>query len=75
MYRETAKSIILFLLVISSAVLTYMVWSYQPEFSQVDTSIDSTSNIGQGEPVPFNSVMRAYQLIWVDGDNVRGTIE
>lgn len=75
MYRETAKSIILFLLVISSAVLTYMVWSYQPEFSQVDTSLHSTSNIGQGEPVPFNSVMRAYQLIWVDGDNVRGTIE
>nr|WP_255695422.1 two-component system activity regulator YycH [Salinicoccus sp. ID82-1] len=74
-HRETIKSIILFVLVVSSAILTYMVWSYQPEFSQIDTSIESTSNTGQGEPLPFDSVMRAYQLIWVDGENARGTIE
>ncbi|MHC0551366.1 two-component system activity regulator YycH [Salinicoccus sp. CNSTN-B1] len=75
MNRERLKSTILFLLVISSAILTYMVWSYQPEFSQVDTSIESTSNIGQGESLEFGSVMRAYQLIWVDGNTVKGTIK
>ncbi|MXQ51615.1 hypothetical protein GQ671_10110 [Salinicoccus hispanicus] len=75
MYRETVKSIILFTLVVSSAILTYMVWSYQPEFSQIDTSIESTSNTGQGEPLPFESVMRAYQLIWVNGEEARGTID
>ncbi|GAA3721538.1 two-component system activity regulator YycH [Salinicoccus jeotgali] len=75
MNRERLKSTILFLLVISSAILTYMVWSYQPEFSQVDTSIESTSNIGQGESLEFGSVMRAYQLIWVDGNSVKGTIK
>ena len=45
MFRERAKSAILFVLVITSAILTYMVWSYQPEFSQVDTSVESTPNI------------------------------
>src|SRR5699024_2657673 len=75
MFRETAKSVILFVLVITSGVLTYMVWSYQPEFSQVDTSVESTPNIGGGETVSFKNVMRAYQLIWVDGSDVRGTIE
>lgn len=75
MFRERAKSLILFILVIASAVLTYMVWSYQPEFSQVDTSIESTPNIGRGEPVPFENVMRAYQLIWADGSDVQGTIK
>ncbi len=75
MFRETAKSIVLFILVITSAILTYMVWSYQPEFSQVDTSIESSPNIGRGEPVSFKNVMRAYQLIWVDGNDVQGTIK
>lgn len=75
MFRETAKSVILFLLVIISAVLTYMVWSYQPEFSQVDTSIESTPDIGRGEPMPFKDVMRAYQLIWADGNDIQGTIK
>jgi len=75
MFRERAKSAILFVLVITSAILTYMVWSYQPEFSQVDTSVESTPNIGGGETVAFKNVMRAYQLIWADGSDVQGTIE
>jgi len=75
MFRERAKSAILFVLVITSAILTYMVWSYQPEFSQVDTSVESTPDIGGGETVAFKNVMRAYQLIWADGSDVQGTIE
>lgn len=75
MFSETVKSIVLFMLIVSSAILTYLVWSYQPEFSQVDTSIESSPNIGQGETVPFTNVMRAYQTVWVDGNDARGTIE
>ncbi|WP_020007158.1 YycH family regulatory protein [Salinicoccus albus] len=75
MFSETIKSIVLIMLVISSAILTYLVWSYQPEFSQMDTSIEPSPNIGQSETVPFTNVMRAYQTVWVDGNDARGTIE
>ena len=75
MFSETVKSIVLFMLVISSVILTYLVWSYQPEFSQMDTSIEPSPNIGQSETVPFTNVMRAYQTVWVDGNDARGTIE
>ena len=75
MNKENIKSIALFLLVVTSAVLTIMVWSYQPEFSEIDTDIERTSNIGPGEPVSFDSIMRAYQLVWVDDSNIQGTIE
>ena len=75
MNKENIKSIALFLLVISSLVLTVMVWSYEPEFSEVETDVERTANIGPGEPVPFTSVMRAYQLVWVNDMDVQGTIE
>ena len=75
MNKENIKSAALFLLVVTSAVLTIMVWSYQPEFSEIDTDIERTSNIGPGEPVAFNSIMRAYQLVWVDDTDIQGTIE
>lgn len=75
MNKENVKSVVLLILVISSLVLTLMVWSYQPEFSEVETEIERTANIGPGEPVPFQSVMRAYQLVWVDDEDIQGTIE
>lgn len=75
MNKENLKSVVLFILVITSLVLTLMVWSYQPEFSEVETDIERTANIGPGEPVPFRSVMRAYQLVWVNGTDIQGTIE
>lgn len=75
MHKETLKSIILFILVISSAILTYMVWSYQPEFSDVETGIDTTSNIGATEEVTFNQMMRAYQLVRVNDADIEGTIQ
>lgn len=75
MNKENIKSVALFFLVVTSAVLTIMVWSYQPEFSEIDTNIERTSNIGPGEPVSFSSIMRAYQLVWVDDTDIQGTIE
>lgn len=75
MRREVLKSIILFILVITSAVLTYMVWSYQPEFAEVETNINTSSNIGETEDVSFNQTMRAYQLVHVDGSDITGTIQ
>lgn len=75
MPKEPIKSVILFALVVSSAILTYMVWSYQPEFSEIETNIDPVSNIGASEPISFNQVMRAYQLVRVEGNDIQGTIQ
>lgn len=76
MYREWIKSILLIVIVASSAVLTYLVWSYEPEFSQIDTTIEGTTNIGQGERVSFEQVMSTYQLVWIQGENnTRGTTD
>ena len=76
MYKEWLKSILLIVIVASSAVLTYLVWSYEPEFSQIDTTIEGTTNIGQGESVSFEQVMSTYQLVWIQGENnTRGTMD
>ena len=76
MYKEWLKSILLIVLVASSAVLTYLVWSYEPEFSQIDTSLEGTTNISQGERVTFEKVMSTYQLVWIQGENnTRGTTD
>ena len=76
MYKEWIKSILLIVIVASSAVLTYLVWSYEPEFSQIDTTIEGTTNIGQGERVSFEQVMSTYQLVWIQGENnTQGTTD
>lgn len=75
MYKEWIKSAILIVLVVSSATLAYLVWSYEPEFSQIDTSIEGTTSIGQGERVSFEQVMSTYQLVWINGDDIRGTTD
>lgn len=76
MYREWIKSILLIVIVASSTVLTYLVWSYEPEFSEIDTTIEGTTNIGQGERVSFEQVMSTYQLVWIQGENnTRGTTD
>lgn len=75
MYKEWLKSIILLVFVVSSAILTYLVWSYEPEFSQIDTTIEGTTNIGQGERVSFEQVMSTYQLVWINGEDTQGTTD
>ncbi|CEA02201.1 YycH protein [Jeotgalicoccus saudimassiliensis] len=76
MYKEWFKSILLIAIVASSAILTYLVWSYEPEFSQIDTTIEGTTNISQGERVSFEQVMSTYQMVWIQGENnTRGTTD
>lgn len=76
MHKEWVKSILLIAIVASSAVLSYLVWSYEPEFSQIDTTIEGTTNIGQGERVSFEQVMSTYQMVWIQGEsNTRGTTD
>ena len=73
MYRGLIRSFILLILVAVSAVLTYQVWSYEPEFSEIDTTLEGTNNVGQNERVSFEEVMSTYQMVRVNGEEIKGT--
>lgn len=73
MYRGLIRSFILLILVAVSAVLTYQVWSYEPEFSEIDTTLEGTNNVGQNERVSFEEVMSTYQMVRVSGEEIKGT--
>ncbi|MEJ7480438.1 two-component system activity regulator YycH, partial [Staphylococcus pasteuri] len=47
--KEHTKSIILVLLVLMSIVLTYMVWNFSPDLS----NIDNTDNSKSDKPKPL----------------------
>lgn len=73
MIKEFLKSVFLFLLVVTSFVLTILVWSYETDFSEVETSLSALPNTGQGEQVEFAQVIRPYQYVWIEGKDVNGT--
>ncbi len=76
--KEHIKSIILALLVMMSIVLTYMVWNFSPDLSNVDNSDNSKSN----EPKPLTKPMTAkmegtitpFQIIHAKDDKPHGTV-
>ena len=53
--KEHTKSIILVLLVLMSIVLTYMVWNFSPDLS----NIDNTDNNKSDKPKPLTKPMTA----------------
>lgn len=73
MIKEFFKTIILIILVLSSLVLTVLVWSYETDFSEVETSLSALPNTAQGERVDFARVIRPYQYVWIDGNELSGT--
>lgn len=73
MIKEFFKTIMLVILVISSLILTVLVWSYETDFSEVETSLSALPNTGQGERVDFARVIRPYQYVWIDGNELSGT--
>ncbi|OLR84475.1 hypothetical protein BTO25_02260, partial [Bacillus sp. MB366] len=42
--KEHIKSIILFLLVMMSVVLTFMVWNFSPDLNNIDSTDSKKSN-------------------------------
>ncbi|HHY74910.1 MAG TPA: hypothetical protein GX497_17110 [Bacillus bacterium] len=63
---EKAKSIVLLLLVILSLVLTYGIWTFQPQYDfRHKTNLLHTVNIG--EKRQFNEVIKPIQFIYHHG--------
>lgn len=75
MSKEHLKTIALVILVISSCVLTYKTWSYEPEFRKVDTTLTTAPSTAQGEQVEFKTTMRTFQIIRVKDDESIGTMD
>lgn len=73
MIKDILKAIFLFLLVVSSLVLTVLVWSYETDFSEVETSLSSLPNTGYGDHVEFSQIIRPYQYVLIEGNEVNGT--
>ncbi|WP_042478427.1 YycH family regulatory protein [Bacillus ndiopicus] len=70
-YIEHIKSVILFLLVILSLVLTFLAWSYKPKYQTIeDIQIE---HIALGEPKALNRVVKPYRLLFKDEENFTGT--
>ena len=49
--KELIKSIILFLLVLMSAILTYMTWNFSPDLANVDKQDNSKKKRNQTQSV------------------------
>ena len=75
MSKEHLKTIALVILVISSCVLTYKTWSYEPEFRKLDTTLTTAPSTAQGEQVEFKTTMRTFQIIRVKDDESIGTMD
>lgn len=72
--RELIKSIILTLLVISSLVLTFMIWNFSPDVTDTysDTNNENTKAIGMRYDKEASQVMTPLQMIHVNGEKMEG---
>ncbi len=75
--KELIKSIILFLLVLMSAILTYMTWNFSPDLANVDKDDNSkkeakSNTIGKPLDQGMSQVVTPYQVIHSKGENTEG---
>src|SRR5699024_9140045 len=75
--KELIKSIILYILVLMSAVLTYMTWNFSPDLANVDQqdsdSKDAKANtIGKPFEQGMSKVVAPYQVIHSKGEDTEG---
>ena len=73
--KEHIKSVILFLLVMMSIVLTYMIWNFTPDLNNLDSADskkNNTKTIGKPLAAEMDTVISPYQVVSVNGDKVKG---
>lgn len=74
MFKDVLKSLILFSLIISSIVLTYKIWNYTPELTNVESSIEEKiPTIGPRNNDNIRSIFMPFQIISYSEQNVQGT--
>ncbi|MHD0396279.1 YycH family regulatory protein [Staphylococcus simulans] len=77
-HKETAKSVILTLLVLMSIVLTYLMWNFSPDLANLETQDNKKTNqntIGKANSESMSSVISPYQVVYSNDDKVAGALE
>ena len=70
-YIEHVKSIVLFLLVISSVILTFVIWTYTPDYTSIEQTTNNTTVIGTKKNI--ESVVKPYRMLYYQNDEFTGT--
>lgn len=71
-YVEPIKTIILCFLVLLSITLTFMTWNYEPEYEFLEEP--EVQSVEIGEEVSFDSVIRPYKALYVQEDELYGSV-
>ncbi|MFF5996389.1 two-component system activity regulator YycH [Lysinibacillus sp. KU-BSD001] len=70
-YIEPIKSFILFFLVLMSLMLTFMTWSYKPEYPY--TEVPQTDYTLMGDKKSLSDVMKPYRMLFSTEEGFYGT--
>ncbi|MGN4123536.1 YycH family regulatory protein [Lysinibacillus sphaericus] len=71
-YIEPVKSAVLFLLVMLSVVLTFIIWTYTPDYKFIEQT--ESKEILIGTPKSAEDVIRPYKAIFRAEDGFTGTV-
>lgn len=71
-YIEPIKSLILFFLVLTSLLLTFMIWSYKPDYPF--TEDPQTHSILMGDKKNVSDVIKPYRMLFSTEEGFSGTV-
>lgn len=71
-YVEPVKSVVLFVLVILSVLLTFLIWTYTPDYQYVE-KIEGKEEIAVGTKKDIDDVIKPYKAIFRAEDKWTGT--
>lgn len=72
-YVEHVKTIVLFLLIFLSLALTFSIWTFTPDFEEIDTA--STVEMDLGVSKTVEQVIKPHKVLYHSADETTGTIE
>ena len=70
-YIEHIKSIVLFLLVISSVILTFVIWTYTPDYKSIEQTTNNATVIGTKKNI--ESILKPYRMLYYQNDTFTAT--
>lgn len=71
-YIEPVKSIVLFLLVMLSVVLTFIIWTYTPDYNVIEQTEGKEILIGTQKKI--EDVIKPYKAIYSSDEELTGTV-
>lgn len=76
MYRSIAKILVLMALIISSIILTYKIWNFKPELTDVqNTEIDKSPTIGPKYVDNIKNIFMPFQVVDYSEQKIKGTTQ